>query len=128
VHRHSRPAKLIATRQNVVTKSCRVNTGGDSTREGVVDPSRKGYLIAVDCRVIARAALVTGSTSPTSFSFFSIRLKPAKLARVWLMPAARHVCELSHSSYFRDLALYFRDAAFCRAAANPGPDVSFFAI
>ena len=25
------------------------------------------------------------------------------LARVWLVPNARHVCELSHSSFFRDV-------------------------
>jgi hypothetical protein len=25
------------------------------------------------------------------------------LARLWLVPSARHVCELSHFSYFRDV-------------------------
>jgi hypothetical protein len=66
----------------------------------VVDPSRTGCLTAVDCCVIARAAPLNQSDI---VFIFSIRLEPTNLARIWLVPNARHVCELSHSSCFRDI-------------------------
>jgi hypothetical protein len=67
----------------------------------VVDPSRTGYLTAVDYCVIARAAPLPGSTSPTSFSFSRSGWNRRKHCKGLVVPNARHVCELSHSSYFR---------------------------
>jgi hypothetical protein len=63
--------------------------GGDSTPEGSSIP---------------RAARLNQSDM---VFIFSIRLEPTKnLARVWLVPNARHVCEMSHSSYFRDVCFF----------------------
>ena len=96
-----RTTKLIAARQDVMTKSCRVNTGVTRLLKGRRSLAR--WLS--DCRrlVCARAAPLPGSTSPTSFSFSRSGWTNENLAGVGLVPNARHVCELSHSSYFRDV-------------------------
>jgi hypothetical protein len=60
---------------------------------------------------------VPGSTGRPLLSFSRSGSIDESLARIWLAPNARRVCELSHSSYFRDVCL-------CRSAANSGPDVS----
>jgi hypothetical protein len=44
----------------------------------VVDPSRTGYLTAVDYCVIARAAPLPGSTQSDIVFIFSIRSEPTK--------------------------------------------------
>src|SRR6202043_3661557 len=99
--RHSHATKLNAARQDVVTKSCRVNTAVTRLLKGRRSLAR--WLS--DCRrlVCSRAAPLPGSTSPTSFSFSRSGWNRRKPCKGLVVPNARHVCELSHSSYFRDV-------------------------
>ena len=108
--------KLMAARQDVVTRSCRVNTGVTRLLKG--HRSLAHWLSDRRRLLCSRAGSAAARLNQSDIVvIFSIRLELTKILRVWL----RLMRGTSVSCLTPRIFVMF---AFCRAAANSGANVS----